>query len=76
MSAATVASVIVAWSDGLVKFVIFFAAAFGVYPGVEFAHIDRLSLPADRDDLEQRTDLSVEYSPAHGQVRRCFADSN
>lgn len=76
MSAATVASVIVAWSDGLVKFVIILAAAFGVDPGVEFAYIDRLSLPANRDNLEQRADLRVEYGPTHGQIRRCFADAN
>lgn len=66
MSAATVASDIVAWSCGLVKLVMILASAFGIYPGIEFTHVDRLSLAADRDDLEERTDLSVEHGPAHG----------
>lgn len=76
MSAATVADDIVAWSCGLVKLVIILASTFGIYPGVEFAYIDRLSLPANRDNLEQRADLRVEYGPTHGQIRRCFADAN
>lgn len=66
MSAATVAGDIVAWSCGLVKLVIILASTFGIYPGVEFADVDRLSLTADRDDLEERADLSVKYGPAHG----------
>lgn len=66
MSAATVAGDIVAWSCGLVKLVIILASTFGIYPGVEFAHVDRLSLAADGDDLEKRADLSVKYGPAHG----------
>lgn len=76
MSAAAVAAAIVTRAFRIVKFVTIGCLSLGVHPGVEFAHVDRLSLPADPDNLQEGADLRVEYGAAHGQVRGCFTDSN
>lgn len=74
MSAAAVAAAIVARSHGLVKFVTVRCLAFGVHPGVKLADVDRFSLPAYLDNLQERTHLRLKDGAAHGQVCGRLAD--